>query len=136
ELAVGYYTLFGDGAGGLSLIGDLYKTEVFALSRHINQSAGRELIPEAIIRKPPSAELAPGQQDTDSLPPYEVLDELLKLELEDDALSAAEAAQALQVRAMLQDSEEGRNTIARIRKLIARSEYKRRQAPPILQVRA
>ncbi len=92
EISVGYCTLYGDTNGGLGLIGDLYKTEVFALSRHVNQHAGRELIPQAIIDKEPSAELAPDQRDTDSLPPYPVLDEILKLLIEGDRLSAAEHA--------------------------------------------
>ena len=70
EISVGYCTLYGDTNGGLGLIGDLYKTEVFDLSRHLNTSAGRELIPVSIIDKEPSAELAPDQRDSDSLPPY------------------------------------------------------------------
>lgn len=82
EISVGYCTLYGDTNGGLGLLGDLYKTEVFELSRHINHSAGRELIPQAIIDKPPSAELAPDQKDEDSLPPYAVLDEILKYAIE------------------------------------------------------
>src|SRR3954463_8026716 len=82
ELSVGYCTLYGDTNGGLGVIGDLYKTEVFALARHLNADAGRELIPRTIIEKPPSAELAPGQKDTDSLPPYEILDEVLKVLIE------------------------------------------------------
>ncbi len=95
EISVGYCTLYGDTNGGLGLIGDLYKTEVFALSRHINASAGRELIPVAVLDKPPSAELAPGQRDTDSLPPYPVLDEILKWHIEGQRLPEAESAQAL-----------------------------------------
>lgn len=87
EISVGYCTLYGDTNGGLGLIGDLYKTEVFALSRHVNEQAGRELIPQAIIDKEPSAELAPGQRDVDSLPPYPVLDEVLKLLIEGERLS-------------------------------------------------
>jgi NAD+ synthase (glutamine-hydrolysing) len=74
EISVGYCTLYGDTNGGLGLLGDLYKTEVFALSRQVNEGAGRELIPQLIIDKEPSAELAPDQKDTDSLPPYPVLD--------------------------------------------------------------
>ena len=89
---MGYCTLYGDTNGGLGLIGDLYKTEVFALSRHVNEQAGRALIPQAIIDKEPSAELAPGQRDVDSLPPYPVLDEVLKLLIEGERLSPAEHA--------------------------------------------
>ncbi|RZJ13333.1 MAG: NAD+ synthase [Acidovorax sp.] len=135
EISVGYCTLYGDTNGGLGLLGDLYKTEVFALSRHVNEHAGRELIPQAIIDKEPSAELAPGQRDLDSLPPYPVLDEVLKLLIEGDRLSTAErtAAQAFVLK--LQEDEAGRALVQRVRRMVARNEYKRRQAPPILRVR-
>ena len=136
ELSVGYCTLYGDTNGGLGLIGDLYKTEVFALSRHVNERAGRELIPQAIIDKPPSAELAPGQKDTDSLPPYEVLDELLKWLIEGQRLAAWEAQQAQAFVAAMQAKPDGAALVARIRQMIARNEYKRRQAPPIVRVRS
>jgi NAD+ synthase (glutamine-hydrolysing) len=136
EISVGYCTLYGDTNGGLGLLGDLYKTEVFALSRHINEAACRELIPNAIIDKPPSAELAPDQLDTDSLPPYPVLDEILKLLIEGDRLAPAELAEATAFVQKLQASEDGRTLVERIRKMIARNEYKRRQAPPIIRVRA
>ena len=136
ELSVGYCTLYGDTNGGLGLIGDLYKTEVFELARHINHTAGRELIPVAIIEKAPSAELAPDQKDTDSLPPYEVLDEILKVLIEGGMLEQAEFDRALTVFKELQASEEGTATIAKVQRLIARSEYKRRQAAPIIRVRA
>ncbi|RYF41246.1 MAG: NAD(+) synthase, partial [Comamonadaceae bacterium] len=136
ELSVGYCTLYGDTNGGLGLIGDLYKTEVFALARHLNASAGRELIPQAIIDKPPSAELAPGQQDTDSLPPYELLDPLLKLLVEGRRLAAAEFVDATARVAQLRDTDDGRALVRRIRGMIDRNEYKRRQAPPIVRVRA
>ena len=136
ELSVGYCTLYGDTNGGLGLIGDLYKTEVFALSRHVNQRAGRELIPQAIIDKPPSAELAPGQKDTDSLPPYEVLDEILKWLIEGQRLARWEADQAEAFVAAMQAKPDGVALVARIRQMIARNEYKRRQAPPIIRVRA
>lgn len=78
EILVGYCTLYGDTCGGLNLLGNLYKTEVFALARFINDSSGRELVPEAILSKAPSADLTPGQKDTDSLPPYDILDPLLQ----------------------------------------------------------
>ncbi|OZI53604.1 NAD+ synthase [Bordetella genomosp. 5] len=136
ELSVGYCTLYGDTNGGLGLLGDLYKTEVFALSRHINSTAGRELIPQAIIDKAPSAELAPDQKDSDSLPPYEVLDEILKVLIEGSLLEADEHDHAHAVVQALGGTAEGRATIARVKHLIARSEYKRRQAPPIIRVRA
>lgn len=136
ELSVGYCTLYGDTNGGLGLIGDLYKTEVFALSRHINQTAGRELIPQCIIEKAPSAELAPDQKDTDSLPPYEVLDEILKVLIEGSLLDADDLALAQRTVDALAQTEAGRHTLDRVQRLIARSEYKRRQAAPIIRVRA
>ncbi|MFJ1298464.1 NAD+ synthase [Pseudomonadota bacterium AL_CKDN230030165-1A_HGKHYDSX7] len=136
ELSVGYCTLYGDTNGGLGLLGDLYKTEVFALSRHINETAGRALIPQAIIDKAPSAELAPDQKDSDSLPPYEVLDEILKVLIEGSLLERDEHDQAQAVVQALEATEDGRATIAKVKHLIARSEYKRRQAPPIIRVRA
>lgn len=136
EISVGYCTLYGDTNGGLGLIGDLYKTEVFALSRHVNEHAGRVLIPQAIIDKEPSAELAPGQRDVDSLPPYPVLDEVLKLLIEGDRLSAAEHAAAQNFVAQLQTDDAGRALVQRVRMMVARNEYKRRQAPPIVRVRA
>jgi len=83
ELAVGYCTLYGDTNGGLSVLGDVLKTEVYKISRHINNSAKREIIPFAIIDKKPSAELAPNQFDQDSLPPYDLMDAVLKRYFED-----------------------------------------------------
>ncbi|MEY4764154.1 MAG: hypothetical protein RI907_827 [Pseudomonadota bacterium] len=136
EIAVGYCTLYGDTNGGLGLIGDLYKTEVFALSRHVNETAGRELIPQAIIDKEPSAELAPDQKDTDSLPPYPVLDEVLKYVVEGERLAPHEYQQAKAFVSELQGNPEGQALIERIRRMVARNEYKRRQAPPIIRVRA
>lgn len=82
ELAVGYCTLYGDTNGGLAVLGDLLKTEVWDVCRHINKSAGHELIPEKIINKAPSAELAPNQFDSDSLPPYPLMDKVLELYFE------------------------------------------------------
>lgn len=136
EISVGYCTLYGDTNGGLGIIGDLYKTEVFALCTHLNATAGREIIPQAIIDKPPSAELAPGQKDTDSLPAYEVLDEVLKILIEGARLSTQEREQAQREMRRLERLPEGPALIARVKKMIARNEYKRRQAPPILRVRA
>ncbi|RYX92648.1 MAG: NAD+ synthase [Comamonadaceae bacterium] len=136
EISVGYCTLYGDTNGGLGLIGDLYKTEVFALSRHINASAGREIIPQAIIDKEPSAELAPGQKDVDSLPPYPVLDEILKLLIEGRRLATWEYDEAKAFVTRLQSDAAGQALVKRIRGMIARNEYKRRQSPPIVRVRA
>ncbi|HAT32139.1 MAG TPA: NAD+ synthase [Janthinobacterium sp.] len=136
EISVGYCTLYGDTNGGLGLIGDLYKTEVFALSRHVNDAAGRELIPEAVLTKPPSAELAPGQQDTDSLPPYEVLDEILKWHIEGARLPVGEFQHARQFVEKLVADDAGAALVTRIQTMVGRNEYKRRQAPPIIRVRA
>ncbi len=136
EISVGYCTLYGDTNGGLGLIGDLYKTEVYALSRHINEHAGREIIPEAVLTKPPSAELAPGQQDTDSLPPYEVLDEILKWHIEGHRLPAKEAQAAKAFVDQLAGDGNGAALLRRILGMVARNEYKRRQAPPIIRVRS
>ncbi|MDR3333360.1 MAG: NAD+ synthase [Treponema sp.] len=127
ELAMGYCTLYGDMDGSLGPIGDLFKTEVFALCRRINEKAraagGAMIIPEAILTKPPSAELRPNQKDQDSLPPYEELDEILKLYLFDN-LSGDEITKRGW------DGE----LVTRIIKAVARAEFKRRQAPPVLKV--
>ncbi|MDR3342913.1 MAG: NAD+ synthase [Treponema sp.] len=127
ELAMGYCTLYGDMDGALGPIGDLFKTEVFALCRRINEKAraagGAGIIPEAILTKPPSAELRPNQKDQDSLPPYEELDEILKRYLFDN-LSGDEITKL---------GWDGELT-ARIIKTVARAEFKRRQAPPVLKV--
>jgi NAD+ synthase (glutamine-hydrolysing) len=136
EISVGYCTLYGDTNGGLGLIGDLYKTEVYALARHLNAAAGRALIPAAVLEKPPSAELAPGQRDTDSLPPYEVLDEILKWHIEGPRLAADEWRQAGAFVERLRQTDDGRALVRRILSMVARNEYKRRQAPPIIRVRA
>jgi NAD+ synthase (glutamine-hydrolysing) len=134
EISVGYCTLYGDTNGGLNLIGDLYKTEVYRLSRYINDRAGREIIPSDIITKAPSAELAPDQKDTDSLPPYEVLDEILKYVIEGKQLSRAEYQR---VKAYVEQvNETDRVLVDRITKMIARNEYKRFQAPLIIRIRA
>ncbi|CAN5445097.1 NAD+ synthase [soil metagenome] len=123
ELAVGYCTLYGDTNGGLAVIGDLLKTEVYALSRHINQSAGREIIPNEIIEKAPSAELAPDQFDQNSLPPYELMDPILKLYFEDKFSPEeiiAKANNPKLVYDLLNKVESPAN------------EFKRRQLPPTL----
>ncbi|NOV32004.1 NAD+ synthase [Methylomonas sp. ZR1] len=135
EISVGYCTLYGDTNGGLGLIGDLYKTEVYRLSAYINQRANREIIPAAILTKPPSAELAPDQKDTDSLPPYEVLDEILKLLIEGKQLADREYQQAQEFVAGFRATTAGEAVYQRIVGMIARNEYKRRQAPPIIRVR-
>jgi NAD+ synthase/NAD+ synthase (glutamine-hydrolysing) len=118
------------------LIGDLYKLEVYGLSRHLNESAGRELIPSAILEKEPSAELAPGQRDSDSLAPYAVLDVILEHLVEGEYLGRERRATVAGSFAALEQSEAGRAQIARVKRLLARSEFKRRQAAPILRLRA
>jgi NAD+ synthase (glutamine-hydrolysing) len=127
ELAMGYCTLYGDMNGALGPIGDLFKTEVFALCRRINrrarQGGAKPPIPQAILDKPPSAELRPNQKDQDSLPPYEVLDEILKLYLFENLSKDEIAAQGW-------DAE----LAGKIIKTAARAEFKRRQAPPVLKV--
>jgi NAD+ synthase (glutamine-hydrolysing) len=121
ELATGYCTLYGDMAGGLGVIGDVFKTEVYALSQWINRD--REVIPWNTIRKPPSAELRPGQTDQDSLPPYEVLDRILKAYILGQKGSAEIVA-----------TGEDPAVVRRVLKLTASAEYKRWQAPPVLKV--
>lgn len=135
EISVGYCTLYGDVCGGLGPIGDLYKTEVFDLCRHINEAAGRELIPNAIIEKEPSAELAEGQKDRDSLPPYPVLDTILKVLIEGERLGSNEKQDVEAAFAQITSEPEGRALVTKIKGMIARNEYKRRQSPPIVRVR-
>lgn len=136
ELSVGYFTVYGDACGGLGLIGDLYKQEVFELCRHLNATSPHEIVPRAIIDKPPSAELAPGQVDTDSLPPYPLLDEILKFLIEGSRLSESERLAATTTVNSLQANDDGRALLKRIQTMISRSEFKRRQAPPVLRVRS
>jgi len=122
EMAVGYCTLYGDMAGGLSMLSDVPKTMVYALADFINRE--RELIPVESIAKPPSAELRPNQTDQDSLPPYDVLDCILKSYIE-DVKSPSEIAQQYGYDQALV------RTIAR---KVDQNEYKRRQAPPGLKI--
>jgi NAD+ synthase (glutamine-hydrolysing) len=119
EMAVGYATLYGDMAGGFAVIKDVPKTLVYDLCSWRNRSAGREIVPETVIEKPPSAELRPDQFDTDSLPPYDVLDPILEAYIEED-LSADE----------LVGRGYDREIVERVVKLVDGSEYKRRQAAP------
>lgn len=121
EAAVGYSTLYGDMNGGLSILGDVYKTDVFKLARYINRNG--EIIPENSIVKPPSAELRPDQKDTDSLPDYELLDAILFQYIE-QKLSASEII------------EQGYDaaTVNKVLRLVNMNEYKRFQSPPILRV--
>lgn len=121
ELAVGYGTLYGDMCGGLSVIGDLYKTEIYELCRHINRNA--EIIPNNILVKEPSAELRPDQKDSDSLPPYPVLDQILNHYIEGRMGPS-------------QITEMGfeKSLVQRILKMVNMNEWKRWQAPPVLRV--
>jgi NAD+ synthase (glutamine-hydrolysing) len=119
ELSVGYATLYGDMAGGFALLKDVFKTDVFRLARHLNERAGKELIPATIIERAPSAELRDDQLDEDSLPPYPALDRVLEAYVEQD-------------RSREELSQDGfdADVVERALALIDRAEYKRRQAPP------
>ena len=122
EMSTGYCTLYGDMVGALAVIGDVMKTRVYALSRYVNRAG--EVIPRETISKPPSAELRPGQQDTDSLPPYEVLDPILEAYVERycsaEQIAEEQGVDVALVRSVLQ--------------LVEKSEYKRQQAAPVLKV--
>ncbi len=124
EMATGYCTLYGDMVGGLAVIGDVWKTRVYELARWANRE--REVIPQNTITKPPSAELRPGQMDTDSLPPYEVLDPILQAYVE-RYQSAQQIAESQGVPLEL---------VEQVLRLVERSEYKRQQAAPVLKVTA
>ena len=121
EMAVGYCTLYGDMAGGLALLGDVYKTTIYRVANWINRD--REIIPRSTITKPPSAELKPNQTDQDTLPPYEVLDGILKLYIEDwyevDQIAAAGFDRAL---------------VEKTLRMVDTNEFKRRQAAPTIRV--
>ena len=122
EMSVGYCTLYGDMVGALAVIGDVWKTEVYKLSIFANRH--REVIPTSTLTKPPSAELRPGQMDTDSLPPYEILDPIL-ISYVEQYCAAAEIAHSQHVDLSL---------VRDVLKLVERSEYKRQQAAPVLKV--
>ncbi|NUP90699.1 MAG: NAD+ synthase [Candidatus Sumerlaeia bacterium] len=121
EIAVGYCTLYGDMAGGLAVLSDVPKTMVYDLARHINRH--REVIPQVILDKEPSAELRPGQRDTDSLPPYDILDPIIRMHVEQHLPARDIIAQGY-------DAE----TVQRVVRMITRAEYKRRQMAPGLRV--
>ncbi len=123
ELAVGYATLYGDMVGGFALLKDVFKTDVFRLSRHLNERAGRELIPVTTIERPPSAELRADQRDDQSLPPYDLLDPVLEAYVELDRSREELLA------------EFDRATVEKALALVDRAEYKRRQAPPGVKLR-
>jgi NAD+ synthetase len=122
EMAVGYCTLYGDMVGALAVIGDLVKTRVYAVCRWLNRNG--EVIPRAILEKPPSAELRPDQKDTDSLPPYEVLDPILEAYVERyETPEKIAAAHGFPL-----------ELVQQVVRLVERSEYKRQQAAPVLKV--
>src|SRR5438046_4042761 len=119
ELSVGYATLYGDMAGGFALLKDVFKTDVFRLSRYLNERAGRELIPRSIIERAPSAELRADQLDEDSLPPYPALDKVLEAYVELDRSREELGQDGF-------DPDVGERALA----LIDRAEDQRRHAPP------
>jgi len=123
EVSTGYCTLYGDMAGGFAVLKDVMKTTVYRLAEHCNRIAGRDRIPRAVIEKPPSAELRPNQLDTDSLPPYEVLDPILKAYVEED-------------RSFSEMVEMGfdEQLVRRVIRMVDTNEYKRRQAAPGVKI--
>lgn len=121
EMAVGYATLYGDMNGALAVIGDIYKTQVYELANYINRD--KEIIPSKIITKAPSAELSPNQKDQDSLPPYELLDKILEMYLE-------ESKELNEINQVIGEKE----LVEKILKLVDRNEFKRKQAAPVLRV--
>ena len=121
EMAVGYATLYGDMNGGFAPIKDCSKTMVFRLCRYRNSLA--EVIPERVLERPPSAELRHDQKDTDSLPPYDILDPILRAFIEEDCSVDAIVARGFD-----------RKTVGRVLGMIKRNEYKRRQAPPGIRI--
>ena len=123
ELAVGYSTLYGDMVGGFALLKDVYKTDVFRLARHLNEVAGRELVPASTIERAPSAELRPDQRDADTIPEYDVLDPVLEAYVELDRSHEE----------LLEDFDHA--VVERVVALVDRAEYKRRQAPPGVKLR-
>jgi NAD+ synthase (glutamine-hydrolysing) len=121
EMAVGYATLYGDMNGALGVIADVYKTQVYEIAKYINRN--EEIIPKNIIAKPPSAELRPDQKDEDSLPPYEILDRILQLYLE-------EYKEIDEISKVIGD----RDLVKKYLDLVDRNEFKRKQAAPVLRV--
>jgi NAD+ synthase (glutamine-hydrolysing) len=123
ETAVGYSTLYGDTAGGFGIIKDVPKTTVYELARHINKITGRQVIPEDVITRPPSAELRPDQKDSDSLPDYDLLDRILKGYVEED-----KSARELVALGLPED------VVYKAIRLVDRNEYKRRLSPPGIKI--
>lgn len=123
EISVGYATLYGDTAGGFAVIKDVPKTMVYKLAEHINKKAGRQVIPAEVITRPPSAELRPGQKDTDSLPDYDLLDKILKGYVEEDKSAR-----------QLVESGLPKDVVDSVTCMVDRNEYKRRQSPPGVRI--
>src|SRR5205814_3948989 len=124
ELSVGYATLYGDMAGGFALLKDVYKTDIFRLARYLNERSGREVIPQSIIDRAPSAELRAEQLDEDSLPPYPELDRVLEAYVQLDRSREELASDGFDP-----------DVVDRAIAMIDRAEYKRRQAPPGVKLR-
>jgi NAD+ synthase (glutamine-hydrolysing) len=123
EMSVGYSTLYGDMAGGFAAIKDIPKTLLYELARWRNARAGEPVIPKRVLVRPPTAELRPGQTDQDSLPPYEILDSIIRRYVEED-----------QGIAELVSAGFDRKTVEHVLALVDRSEYKRRQSPPGVKI--
>jgi NAD+ synthase (glutamine-hydrolysing) len=123
EMSVGYATLYGDMAGGFAAIKDVPKTLVYELTRHRNESAGRELVPASVLERAPSAELRPEQLDSDSLPPYDLLDQILEAYVERDQGREEMIAAGLPA-----------DIVDEVVRMVDRSEYKRRQAAPGIRI--
>jgi len=123
ETAVGYSTLYGDTAGGFGVIKDVPKTTVYELAEHINSIGGRQIIPEDVITRPPSAELRPDQKDSDSLPDYDLLDKILKGYVEEDKSITELVAQGLP-----------EDVVSKVIRMVDRNEYKRRLSPPGIKI--
>jgi len=121
ETAVGYGTLYGDMSGGLSVLGDVYKTDVYRMAEYLNRE--KEVIPMNIITKPPSAELRPDQKDSDSLPPYEELDRILEAYIEKQLPPEK-----------IEEMGYEPGLVRRIIRMVNQNEYKRYQTPPILRI--
>jgi len=128
-MSTGYCTLYGDMVGALAVIGDVFKTKVYALAEYANRE--REIIPRNTIDKPPSAELRPEQRDTDSLPPYDVLDPILEAYVERYC-----SAEQIVADAAAAGKKLSLDLVRRVLSLVERSEYKRQQGAPVLKVTA
>jgi NAD+ synthase (glutamine-hydrolysing) len=131
-MSTGYCTLYGDMVGALAVIGDVFKTRVYALARYANRD--REIIPHNTIAKPPSAELRPGQRDTDSLPPYDILDPILEAYVERYQSAEQILAELTSINSKTGEVLVDLALIRRVLTLVERSEYKRQQAAPVLKV--